>query len=88
MALGSNVGLGLSAHCDDRGAFGRPRLAIEALLMDTEKTDTCRTVTIGNGRITLLPARQWRILYAIAMMAAGWRGAPQKPAPGFPDDGS
>jgi len=23
MALGSNVGLGLSAHCDDRGAFGR-----------------------------------------------------------------
>jgi len=28
------------------------------------------------------------LLYAIALMAGGWQGAPQKVAPGFPDDGS
>jgi hypothetical protein len=26
-------------------------------------------------------------LYAVAMMAAGWDGAPKKNAPGFPDNG-
>jgi hypothetical protein len=28
------------------------------------------------------------LLAAIAMMAGGWDGAPSRPAPGFPDDGS
>ncbi|GHT68349.1 hypothetical protein AGMMS50239_33240 [Bacteroidia bacterium] len=28
------------------------------------------------------------ILYAVALMAAGWDGAPDYPAPGFPNDGS
>ena len=28
------------------------------------------------------------LLYAVAMMAAGWDGAPDRQAPGFPDDGS
>ncbi|MCW3099941.1 MAG: hypothetical protein JWL77_5559 [Chthonomonadaceae bacterium] len=28
------------------------------------------------------------LLYAVAMMAAGWDGAPKRHAPGFPDDGS
>ena len=28
------------------------------------------------------------LLYAIAMMTAGWDGAPKRNAPGFPDDGS
>jgi len=27
------------------------------------------------------------LLYAVAMMAAGWDGAPKRHAPGFPDDG-
>jgi hypothetical protein len=27
------------------------------------------------------------LLYATAMMAAGWRGCPDRPAPGFPSDG-
>jgi hypothetical protein len=27
------------------------------------------------------------LLYAVAMMAAGWDGAPKQPAPGFPTDG-
>ncbi|WP_370479758.1 hypothetical protein [Tamlana flava] len=28
------------------------------------------------------------LLYAVAVMAAGWEGAPDRNAPGFPDDGS
>ena len=28
------------------------------------------------------------LLYAVAMMAAGWDGAPENPAPGFPNNGS
>ncbi len=28
------------------------------------------------------------LLYAVAMMAAGWDGGPDTNAPGFPDDGS
>jgi hypothetical protein len=28
------------------------------------------------------------LLYAVAMMAAGWDGSPKRQAPGFPDDGS
>jgi hypothetical protein len=28
------------------------------------------------------------LLYAVAMMAAGWQGAPTSSAPGFPPDGS
>ncbi len=28
------------------------------------------------------------LLYAVAMMAAGWDGAPDVHAPGFPQDGS
>jgi hypothetical protein len=28
------------------------------------------------------------LLYAVAMMCAGWDGAPTRHAPGFPDDGS
>lgn len=28
------------------------------------------------------------LLYAVAMMAAGWDGAPKRNAPGFPDDGN
>ena len=27
------------------------------------------------------------LLYAVAMMAGGWDGAPKRHAPGFPDDG-
>jgi len=28
------------------------------------------------------------LLYAVAMMAAGWRSAPRSQTPGFPSDGS
>ena len=67
---------------------GRPELAVKALLMKTEKniwlnnghnyqTDALPVYLPGNGGL----------LAAVAMMAAGWDAAPERNAPGFPDDG-
>jgi hypothetical protein len=66
-----------------------PKLAVDALLMVTEKN---RYLANGHNwqRQTLpcyLPGNGG-LLYATAMMAAGWHGAPRKHAPGFPSDGS
>lgn len=69
--------------------LGEGKVAIEALLMATEKNrylpnghnwqrDNLPCYLPGNGGL----------LYAIAIMAAGWQGAPRTPAPGFPQDGS
>lgn len=69
--------------------LGEPALAVNALMMETEKNKY-----LPNGhnwqRIDLpcyLPGNGG-LLYATAMMAAGWRGAPRGGAPGFPSDGS
>ena len=62
---------------------GRPDLAVEILLKDVKKNSyTLNGINDGwyfpgNGGL----------LYAAAMMAAGWDGAPLKNAPGFPDNG-
>jgi hypothetical protein len=37
--------------------------------------------------VFLVASMQVGLLTAIAMMAAGWDGAPQRHAPGFPDNG-
>lgn len=67
---------------------GEPGLAIDALLMDagTKNHYDERGVCTG-GPCPYLPGNGG-LLYAVAMMAAGWDGAPAKHAPGFPDDGS
>ncbi|MCX7009651.1 MAG: hypothetical protein NTY53_20800, partial [Kiritimatiellaeota bacterium] len=66
---------------------GEPRIAIEALLKDTARNRFDeRGINLG-GPCPYLPGNGG-LLYAIAMMAAGWSGAPNKPVPGFPDDGS
>ncbi len=65
---------------------GEPQLAIEALLNPAQKNfyderginKSNRPYFPGNGGL----------LYAVAMMAAGWDGAPDRPNPGFPNDGS
>ena len=68
--------------------IGRPGLAIETLLFPGESNGVspsgynywCSIVPIylpGNGSL----------LSAVAMMAAGWDGAPDRNAPGFPDNG-
>ena len=68
--------------------LGKPELAVDALLMDTPKN-----VYRANGHnhqrpgLTIYLPGNGGLLYAAAMMAAGWDGAPEGPAPGFPHDG-
>ncbi len=69
--------------------LGQAELAADALLMDRLKNrylpnghnfqsaDALPVYLPGNGAL----------LAAVAMMAAGWDGAPDQPAPGFPVDG-
>ncbi|BCS31625.1 hypothetical protein TBR22_A08270 [Luteitalea sp. TBR-22] len=69
--------------------LGRPADAVDALLMDVPKN---QWVASGHTpQRTNLPVylpSNGGLLAAIAMMAGGWDGAPARPAPGFPDDGS
>lgn len=69
--------------------LGETKLAVDALLMDTVKN---RYLPNGHNlqRENLpcyLPGNGG-LLYATAMMAAGWRDSPNRPGPGFPSDGS
>jgi protein-glucosylgalactosylhydroxylysine glucosidase len=69
--------------------LGETKLAVDALLMETEKN---RYLTSGHNRQRqnlpcYLPGNGG-LLYAVALMAGGWRGSPPTHAPGFPADGS
>jgi hypothetical protein len=63
---------------------GQPQIAVDALLKDTSK-NSYSIEGINGG--WYLPGNGG-LLYAVAMMAAGWDGAPDRPSPGFPDDGN
>jgi hypothetical protein len=69
--------------------LGQTRFAVDALLVDTPKN-----VYRANGHnhqrpgLTIYLPGNGGLLYAVAMMAAGWDGAPDREAPGFPNDGS
>jgi len=69
--------------------LGDGRRAVDALLMDAPKN-----VYRPNGHnyqrpgLTIYLPGNGGLLYAAAMMAAGWDGSPDRPAPGFPGDGS
>jgi hypothetical protein len=69
--------------------LGEPAMAMDALLLATEKN---RYLPNGhNWQRPNLPCYlpgNGGLLYAVALMAAGWRGAPGRHAPGFPADGS
>ncbi len=69
--------------------LGETKIAIDALLMTTEKN---RYLPNGhNWQRPNLPCYlpgNGGLLYAIAMMAGGWKGAADRHAPGFPSDGS
>jgi protein-glucosylgalactosylhydroxylysine glucosidase len=69
--------------------LGETKIAIDALLLDTDKN---RYLPNGhNYQRPNLPCYlpgNGGLLYAVAMMAGGWTGAPRRSAPGFPDDGS
>ncbi len=68
--------------------LGEPERAIDALLLDTPKNHYGLNghVYQRTGLTIYLPANGG-LLYAAALMAAGWDGAPKKNAPGFPDNG-
>jgi protein-glucosylgalactosylhydroxylysine glucosidase len=69
--------------------LGQPARAVDALLLDTPKNHYRRN---GHNHqrpgLTVYLPGNGGLLYAVALMAEGWDGAPARPAPGFPDDGS
>jgi hypothetical protein len=78
----------LAAMCAAR--IGEPARAVDALLLDTPK-NFYRPNGHNHQRpgLTVYLPGNGGLLTAVAMMAAGWDGAPEgKHAPGFPDDGS
>jgi hypothetical protein len=68
--------------------LGEPERAVDALLLDTPKNHWAPNGQVYQrpGLTIYLPANGG-LLYATAMMAAGWDGAPKRNAPGFPDNG-
>jgi hypothetical protein len=62
---------------------GQPQIAVDALLKDSAKNNYSTDGLCGGW---YLPGNGG-LLYAAAMMAAGWDGAPDQNAPGFPKDG-
>jgi hypothetical protein len=69
--------------------LGETKIAVDALMMQTEKN---RYLANGhNWQRPNLPCYlpgNGGLLYAIAMMAGGWKNGPNTNAPGFPADGS
>ncbi len=66
---------------------GEPGLAVDALLLSSKKNAFTASGLSEGGPFPYFPANGG-LLYAAAMMAAGWDGGPQSHAPGFPADGS
>ncbi len=68
--------------------LGEPERAVDALLLDTPKNHYALNGQVYQrpGLTIYLPANGG-LLYAAALMAAGWDGAPKINAPGFPDNG-
>jgi hypothetical protein len=68
---------------------GKPESAVDALLMDVPKN---RYLNNGhnyqNEALPIYLPGNGGLLTAVAMMAAGWDGAPEIHAPGFPKDGN
>jgi hypothetical protein len=68
--------------------LGASERAVDALLLDTPKNHYGLNGHVYQrpGLTIYLPANGG-LLYATALMARGWDGAPKKNAPGFPDNG-
>jgi len=68
--------------------LGDPERAVSALLLDTKKNQYGLNGHVYQSPdLTIYLPANGGLLYAAAMMAAGWDGAPKKNAPGFPDNG-
>ncbi len=69
--------------------LGEPSIAIDALLLDTPKNHyAINGHNYQRPNLPLYLPGNGGLLYAIAMMANGWKGGPKTKAPGFPADGS
>jgi hypothetical protein len=66
---------------------GEPQIAVDALLHPAAKNGFNAAGLSSGGPFPYFPSNGG-LLAAVAMMAAGWDGAPARHAPGFPDDGS
>jgi hypothetical protein len=68
--------------------LGEPEEAVDALFIESPKN---RYLANGHNfqssRLPLYLPGNGGLLSAVAMMAAGWDNCPNRPAPGFPDDG-
>jgi hypothetical protein len=72
----------MMAMCAAR--LGEADKAIDLLLHDKFQFTACGLST--SGPFPYFPSNGG-LLYAVAMMAAGWDDGPQRSSPGFPDDG-
>ncbi len=69
--------------------LGEPAIAIDALLLDTPKNHyAANGHNYQRPNLPLYLPGNGGLLYAIALMANGWKGAPDTHSPGFPSDGS
>lgn len=69
--------------------LGETAIAIDALLLDTPKNHyAANGHNYQRPNLPLYLPGNGGLLYAIGIMAAGWKGAPKTHAPGFPADGS
>lgn len=73
--------------------IGEPELAIDILMLDKPEYNNHYLLNghcfqSANKDLPVYLPGNGGLLTAAAMMAAGWDGAPDKHAPGFPDDGS
>ena len=67
---------------------GEPERAIDALLLDTPKNHYGLNGHVyQRANLTIYLPANGGLLYATALMAAGWDGAPKGAAPGFPHNG-
>jgi hypothetical protein len=68
--------------------LGEPDRAVDALLLDTPKNHYgINGQDYQRPGLTIYLPANGGLLYAVALMAAGWDGAPNRNAPGFPDNG-
>ena len=66
---------------------GEPAMAVDALLYPSKKCAFTANGLSTGGPFPYFPSNGG-LLYAVALMAAGWDGAPNRNAPGFPNDGT
>jgi len=66
---------------------GEPAMAVDALLHPSTRNGFNKVGLSSGGPFPYFPSNGG-LLATVAMMAAGWDGAPERSTPGFPSDGT